>query len=534
MNLKTPLLALALGLAFAGSAAYAADKKPNIVVIMGDDVGIWNISAYHRGMMAGSTPNIDRIAKEGALFTDYYAQQSCTAGRAAFILGQTPFRTGLLKVGMPAAKQGLQDKDPTIAELLKPFGYATSQIGKNHLGDRNEYLPTVHGFDEFYGILYHLNAMEEPYQSDYPKSPKFLEMFGPRNILDTKSSDVDDATVDQRWGKVGKQVIADGGPLPPHPGMDPLAKTNMEDVDAVLVNRSLDFIDRSVKAGKPFFLWHNATRCHVWTHLSKRWENKSGAGLFGDAMMELDWEVGEILKKLDDLGIADNTIVLFTSDNGAEIFSWPDGGNHPFRGEKGTTFEGGFRVPMIAKWPGVIKPGTIVNDIMAHEDWLPTFLAAAGEPDIKQKLLTGYKAGDKTFKTYLDGYNFMPFFKGEVAAGPRHEFFYFSDNADLMAVRYDQWKVSFKTIKGNLFTGKEDSTNVPLVTNLRQDPWERYQSEGMLYGRWWGDKLWTMVPAVNIVGGFLQTFREYPPSQKSGSLSVTSFLDAISAGAGSR
>ena len=509
----------------------ADQKKPNIVMIMADDVGMWNLSAYHRGMMGGSTPNIDRIAREGALFTDYYGQQSCTAGRAAFITGQTPFRTGLLKVGMPAAKQGIQDSDPTIAELLKPLGYASAQIGKNHLGDRNEYLPTVHGFDEFYGILYHLNAMEEPYDDEYPKMAEFHERFGPRNILETKATDVDDPTEHPRWGRVGKQTIADGGPLPPHPGMDPAAKTNMEDVDAEIVRRSLDFIDRSATAGTPFFLWHNATRCHVWTHLSPQWQGKSGFGLFADAMMELDWEVGQILDKLDALGIADNTIVLFTSDNGAEVFSWPDGGNHPFRGEKGSTYEGGFRVPMVAKWPGVIEPGTIVNEIMAHEDWLPTLLAAAGQPDAKEKLLTGLDAGDKTFKVHLDGYNFMPYFAGEVAEGPRREFFYFSDNADLMAVRYNAWKLNFKTIVGNLFTGKEDSTNVPVVTNLRQDPWERYQTESMLYGRWWGEKLWTMVPAVNIVGEFLATFVAYPPSQASGTLSVEKALAMLQEGA---
>jgi arylsulfatase len=519
-----------VGLAVA-PAAFAQQKKPNIVVIMTDDVGIWNISAYHRGMMGGRTPNIDRIAAEGALFTDYYAQQSCTAGRAAFILGQTPFRTGLLMVGLPGAKQGLQDKDPTIAELLKPQGYATAQIGKNHLGDRNEYLPTVHGFDEFYGILYHLNAMEEPYQYDYPKMANFKERFGPRNIVDCKATSVDDPTTDPRWGKVGKQTIADGGPLPPHPNMDPAAKTNMEDIDTELVRRSNDFMDRSVKAGKPFFLWHNSTRMHVWTHLSPKWENKSGFGLYADGMMELDWEVGELLKKIDDLGIADNTIVLFTSDNGAEIFTWPDGGNHPFRGEKGVTYEGGFRVPMLVRWPGVVKPGTIINDIMAMEDWLPTLVAAAGDPDLKDNLLKGLKVGDKTFRTHLDGYNFMPYFKGEVAAGPRHEFFYFSNTADLMAMRYDAWKISFKTIKGNLFTGEAESTQAPIVTNLRMDPWERYQDESMNYGKWWGDKLWTMVPATVIVSQFLQTFEAYPPSQKSGGLTVSQFLDAVQKGA---
>jgi arylsulfatase A-like enzyme len=505
-------------------------KKPNILVIMADDVGTWNISAYHRGMMGGRTPNIDRIATEGALFTDYYAQQSCTAGRAAFILGQNPFRTGLLKVGLPAAKQGLQDKDPTIAELLKPLGYATAQIGKNHLGDRNEFLPTVHGFDEFYGILYHLNAMEEPYQADYPKAPGFHAHFGPRNIVDTKATDVDDPTADPRWGKVGKQTIADAGPLPPHPNMDPAAKVSMEDVEPELVRRSLDFIDRSVKADKPFFLWHNSTRCHVWTHLSPKWKDKSGHGLYADAMMELDWGVGELLKKLDDLGIADNTIVVFTSDNGAEIFSWPDGGNHPFRGEKGTTYEGGFRVPAVLRWPGVVKPGTIINDIFGSEDWLPTFLAAAGNPNVKEALLKGVKVGGKTFKNHLDGYNFLPFFKGEVDKGPRHEVFYFTDNGDLTALRYDDWKVSFKTIKGNLFNGKEDSTNVPLVTNLRQDPWERYQTESMLYGRWWGDKLWTLIPASAAVGQFLATFKEYPPSQAGGSFGIEKALRMIEAG----
>jgi arylsulfatase A-like enzyme len=512
------------------SQAQTTAQKPNIVVIMGDDVGMWNLSAYHRGMMGGRTPNIDRIANKGALFTDYYAQQSCTAGRAAFILGQTPFRTGLLKVGLPAAKQGLQDKDPTMAELLKPLGYATAQIGKNHLGDRNEFLPTVHGFDEFYGILYHLNAMEEPYQADYPKTPRFKELFGPRNIVDTKATNVDDTTVDPRWGKVGKQTITDGGPLPPHPNMDPNAKTNMEDVDEELVRRSVDFIDRSAKASKPFFLWHNATRTHVWTHLSPKWKDKSGYGLYADAIMELDSEVGAILKKLDDLGIANNTIVLFTSDNGAEIFSWPDGGNHPFRGEKGTTFEGGFRVPMLVKWPGTIKPGTIVNEIFASEDWLPTLLAAAGDPNVKENLLKGMKAGDKTFKVHLDGYNFLPFFKGEVAKGPRREFFYFTDNGDLTALRYDDWKISFKTIKGNLFTGTEESTNVPIVTNLRQDPWERYQDQSMLYGRWWGEKLWTLIPSSAVVGQFLQTFKEYPPSQASGTFGIEKALRMIEAG----
>ena len=533
MKLNTILKTLAAGaaaLAFlttgpsaqAAAPASAQGKKPNIVVIMSDDVGIWNISAYHRGMMGGRTPNIDRIASEGALFTDYYAQQSCTAGRAAFILGQTPFRTGLLKVGLPGAKQGIQDKDPTIAELLKPHGYATAQIGRNHLGDRNEYLPTVHGFDEFFGNLYHLNSEEEPEDPDYPKDPKFHAMFGPRGVLDCKAAEKDDPTEDPRFGRIGKQTIKDTGPL---------TRKRMEIAEEELLPHSLDFIDRSVKAGKPFFLWHNTTRMHVWTHLSPKWQNKSGFGLFADGMMELDYNVGEILKKLDDLGIADNTIVVFTSDNGAEIFSWPDGGMVPFKGEKGTTFEGGFRVPCLVRWPGVIKPGTIVNDIMAMEDWMPTFLAAAGDPDVKEKLLTSLKAGDKTFKNHLDGYNFVPFFKGEVAEGPRKEFFYFDDNGNMNAMRYGPWKIQFSWIEGNLFTGKRTSMNVPLVVNLREDPFERAPFESDMYRRWAADKLWTLVPAQAIAGRFIQSFREYPPSQRSGSMNLDVIMEALASGA---
>jgi arylsulfatase len=502
---------------------------PNILVIMTDDVGIWNIGAYHRGMMGNRTPNIDRIADEGALLTDYYAQQSCTAGRAAFILGQTPFRTGLLKVGMPAAKQGLQDSDPTIAELVKPHGYATAQIGKNHLGDRNAYLPTVHGFDEFYGILYHLNAMEEPYEDDFPKDPAFHEKFGPRNIIETRATNKDDSTTDPRWGRVGKQTIKDGGPLPPGPNMDPKAKFDMTNVDEELVRRSNDFMERSVKAGKPFFLWHNSTRTHVWTHLAPKWQGKSGFGMYADAMTELDHLVGELLQKVDELGIADNTIVLFTSDNGAEVFTWPDGGNHPFRGEKGTTYEGGFRVPMLVKWPGVIKPGTIINDVMSSEDWMPTLVAAAGDPNVKEKLLKGMKVGSKKFKNHLDGYNFMPFFEGSVAEGPRKEFFYWSDSGDLMAVRHGPWKLQYRSIEGNLFTGHTADTNVPIVTNLRADPWERYQKESMMYGKWWGQKLWTVVPGGLIAAQHLQTFEEYPPSQVGGSFGIEQILAKVEA-----
>ncbi len=485
-------------------------------------MGIWNLSAYHRGMMGGSTPNIDRLAKEGALFTDYYSQNSCTAGRAAFITGQSPFRVGLLKVGLPGAKQGLQDKDPTIAELLKPLGYATAQVGKNHLGDRNEFLPTRHGFDEFFGNLYHLNSEEEPEDPDYPKSPEFHAKFGPRGVLDVKATDVDDPTEDPRFGRVGKQVIKDTGPL---------TRKRMETAEEELLARSLDVMDRAVAAKKPFFLWHNTTRMHVWTRLSPKWQDKTGYGLYADGIAELDDVVGRLLKKLDDLGIADNTIVVFSTDNGAESFSWPDGGTQPFRGEKGTTWEGGFRAPCVARWPGVIQPGTIVNTTMSHEDWLPTLLAGAGAPDIKEKLLKGEKVGDKTFKTHLDGYNFMPFFKGETKDVPRKEFFYFDDQANINAMRYGDWKISFAWIEGNLFTGKRVTQNVPYVVNLREDPFEKYQDEAGAYERWWSDKLWTMVPAQSIVAEFLATFKDYPPSQKSGSFGVSQFLEALQNGA---
>jgi len=513
--------AIASGITLAASVnaphalAQSPARKPNIVVIMADDVGIWNISAYHRGMMGGQTPNIDRIAKEGALFTDYYAQQSCTAGRASFITGQHPFRVGLLKVGVPGAAQGLQEKDPTIAELLKPQGYATAQIGKNHLGDRNEFLPTVHGFDEFFGSLYHLNASEEPEDPDYPKNPEFLKKFGPRGVIDARASDKDDPTVDPRFGKIGKQTVKDTGPL---------TRKRMETMDDELLVRADDFIDRSVKAGKPFFLWYNPSRMHVWTRLSPKWENKSGYGLYADGMMELDNEVGALLKKLDDLKIADNTIIVFTSDNGAELVSWPDGGNTPFKGEKGTTWEGGMRVPGMVRWPGVIKPDTIYNNIISQEDWAPTFLAAAGDPDVKTKLLTGLKVGDKTFKNHLDGYNFMPFFKGEQEKSPRREIFYFDDSANLNAVRVEDWKISFRIMEGNLLTSTSKSPNTPIVTNLRQDPFERYRDESEMYFRWFADKFWTFVPAQQVVGAFLATFKEFPPSQKSGSFSVDQVL----------
>lgn len=521
LRTSVAILAVAVTAIASPMRAQAQEKKPNILVIFADDVGVWNISAYHRGMMGGSTPNIDRIAREGALFTDYYSQNSCTAGRAAFITGQSPLRTGLLKVGLPGAKQGLQDKDPTIAELLKPQGYATAQIGKNHLGDRNEYLPTAHGFDEFYGNLYHLNSEEEPEDPDYPKDPAFHQKFGPRGLLDCKATAVDDSADDPRFGRMGKQTCKDTGPL---------TRKRMETAEDELLAHSLDFIDRSHKAGKPFFLWHNDTRMHVWTHLSPKWENKTGFGLYADGMAELDYVVGQLLKKLDDLGIADNTLVVFSSDNGAEIFSWPDGGMQPFKGEKGTTWEGGFRAPAVVRWPGVVKPGTIMNEIMSHEDWLPTILAAAGNPEIKQKLLGGMKVGAKSFRTHLDGYNFLPFFKGEMTEGPRHEFFYFDDNSNLNAIRYNAWKISFAWIEGHLFSGKRTSANVPLVVNLRQDPFERTPFESDSYRRWQADKLWTLVPAQATAAQFVQSFKDYPPSQRVGSMNLDQVMEALQTG----
>lgn len=470
-------------------------------------------------MMGGRTPNIDRVAEEGALFTDYYAQQSCTAGRAAFITGQHPYRVGLLKVGMPGADQGLQAADPTIADLLKPHGYATAQIGKNHLGDRNEFLPTVHGFDEFYGNLYHLNAEEEPEDPDYPTDPAFHERFGPRGVLECKASERDDPTVDPRFGRVGKQTVVDTGPL---------NRERMRTVEKDLLARSLDFIQRSHESGSPFFVWHNLTRMHVWTRLSEEWENSTGYGLYADGMAEFDWVVGQLLAKLDELGIADNTIVVVSTDNGAEVMTWPDGGCTPFHGEKGTTWEGGMRVPCVVRWPGVIEPGSVVNEIMSHEDWMPTFLAAAGEADVKAKLLEGHDAGAKSFRVHLDGYNFLPFFQGAEEESPRREVIYFDDNANLNAIRVNDWKIHFKVQEGNLQDSILRSVNMPYVINIRQDPYERFMRDSNMYFRWYADKMWTFVPAQTVVGAFVQSFQEYPPSQPSGTFGPDQALATLS------
>jgi arylsulfatase A-like enzyme len=501
--------ALAQAQKAAPAAAGPSGRKPNILLIMADDIGWFDVGAYNRGIMGGPTPNIDRIAAEGALHTDHYGQASCTAGRAAFITGQIPMRTGLTTVGMPGAPIGLQAEDPTIADLLKPLGYVTCQIGKNHLGDRNAFLPTVHGFDEFYGPLYHLNAEEEPEQDDYPKgNEKFKALFAPRGVLDCKATDKDDPTEDKRFGKVGKQTIKDTGPL---------TRERMTTVEDDLLARSVDFMDRANKSGKPFFLWHNTTRMHVWTHLSKRWEGKTGLGLYSDGMQELDYVVGGLLKKLDDLGIADNTLVIFTTDNGAEKFTWPDGGTSPFRGEKGLGWEGGFRVPFLIRWPGKIKPGSVLNGITSHEDVLPTVLAAAGDPDIIAKCKQGYTAGDKNFKVHLDGFNQLPYLTGEAKESARDEFVYYGETS-LYAIRYKNWKVHFET-KDDWFAGHSAAPTVPQPVNLRADPFEQHMQSGN-YPDYAVNKLWTVLPIAAIVEQHLATFKDFPQRQAPADIDV--------------
>jgi arylsulfatase len=522
--------ALFIGVAMLlGTAVHAADR-PNILVIWGDDIGHDNVSAYHRGMMGADTPNIDRIANEGALMTDAYAQQSCTAGRASFMLGQNPFRTGLLTIGMPGAKHGVRKIDPTIAELLKPYGYKTGQFGKNHLGDRNEYLPTVHGFDEFYGNLYHLNAEEEPENVDYPEKSfagdgGFRAEFGPRGVLDCVATDKSDKTDEPRWGVVGKQKCEDTGPL---------TKKRMETIEEDLLNRSLDFMDRAVKEDKPFFLWHVSTRNHVWIRLSEKYKNKTGYGVFADGMAELDDVTGALLDKLDELGIADNTIVIWSTDNGAEKFTWPQGGNHAFKGEKGLTTEGGLRVPQLVRWPGKIKPGTIINDVFSHIDWMPTLLAAANggeDTNIQARLKEGgVKADGKTFKAHLDGYNQLDLLTGK-GPGKRKNLFYFDAEGDLNAVRLDHeghaWKLTFTEMSGDLPTAWKKTPSWPIIRDLRQDPYEQFTRETAIgMGRWWADRMYLMVPAQQLVRGYLQSLEEFPPARGS-SLSLGKLMDKI-------
>ena len=496
------------------------DKKPNILIIWGDDIGYFNISANNQGIMGYKTPNIDRLAHEGTLFTDWYGQQSCTAGRASFITGQSPIRTGLTKVGIPGSTLGLQPEDPTIAELLKPQGYVCGQFGKNHVGDRNEFLPTVHGFDEFFGNLYHLNCEQEPECPDYPKMPEFKEHFGPRGVLHCWATNTEDNTVDPQWGRVGAQKITNTGPL---------NTKRMETVDEEFLDGALKFIEKSHKEGKPFFCWFNSTRMHIWTHLKASSVGKTGLGVEADGMVEHDGMVGQLLDKLDQLGIADNTIVMYSTDNGAEEMGWPDGGVTPFRGEKDTNWEGGWRVPCFIRWPGVLKPGTINNEVYAHIDMLPTLVAAAGEPNIVEKVKQGYKTGNKTFKVHLDGYNLIPFWKGEVKTSPRPGFLYWSDDGDLMALRYGNWKVHFAVQRAHGFDVWGEPLvhlRVPWITNVRSNPFEIGAEDANIYqNKWFADRVFILYGAQALVAMYLKTFEEFPPRQKPASFSIDEALE---------
>jgi len=508
------LIVLATCLAVFASPAAAAPapapaKKPNILIIWGDDIGGFNISAYNQGVMGYKTPNIDSIAKQGALFTDWYGQQSCTAGRAAFITGQSPIRTGLTKVGLPGAPEGMKKEDPTIATLLKAQGYVTGQFGKNHLGDRDEMLPTAHGFDEFFGNLYHLNAEEEPENVDYPKDPAFKKRFGPRGVIHSIAG--------------GK--ITDTGPL---------TKKRMETVDEEVTAKALDFMERAKKADKPFFIWWNSTRMHIFTHLKNESAGKTGLGVYADGMVEHDGHVGQVLAKLKELGLEENTIVMYSTDNGSESFSWPDGGTTMFRGEKATNWEGGYRVPTMIKWPGVIKPGTINNDIGAHEDMLPTLLAAAGDNSVKQDLLKGRKVGKMNYKVHLDGYNLLPAFKGE-GEWPRKEFIYWTDDGSVAALRYNNWKITFlRQDAHGLHVWQEPFTKLraPMLTNLRMDPFELARDIGMGYDQWFAERMFVFAPAGAYVGQWLQSFREFPPRQKPGSFNLDNVMEAVTSNTG--
>jgi arylsulfatase A-like enzyme len=508
----------------------AKSDKPNIVVIWGDDIGITNLSCYSDGLMGYRTPNIDRIAQEGMRFTDSYGEQSCTAGRASFLTGQHGLRTGMTKVGLPAAALGLRKEDPTIAELLKPLGYATAQFGKNHLGDRNEFLPTVHGFDEFYGNLYHLNAEEEPELPDYPRAPDFPhfhERFGPRGVLDSKATDIDDPAVDPRFGRTGKQTIVDTGPL---------TKKRMETIDDDIAARSADYIKRQAQADQPFFLWVNFTHMHFRTHTkpesvgqSGRWQSE-----YHDTMIDHDKNVGAVLKALDDAGITENTFVMYSTDNGPNMFSWPDGAMTPFRNEKNTNWEGAFRVPCLVRWPGKIKPGTVSNEMVAHHDWLPTILAMAGDAEIIDKLLKGHKIGDITYKVHLDGHNLVPYLTGEVAKSPRQWFLYVNDDQQLVALRYDNWKIVFMEQRqpGTMRVWSEPfvTLRVPKLYNLRTDPFERADITSVTYYDWFVNHVFLLVPAQAFVGEFLATFREFPQRQKAASFNLDDVLRTMQEG----
>jgi arylsulfatase A-like enzyme len=506
------------------AVAQQQQQRPNIVVIWGDDIGQSNVSAYSRGMMGYQTPNIDRLAGEGMMFTDYYAEQSCTAGRASFLTGQSGLRTGMTKVGLPGATLGLQKEDPTVAELLKPLGYTTGQFGKNHLGDRNEFLPTVHGFDEFYGNLYHLNAEEEPELPDYPKDPAFKAKYGPRGVLDCKASNRDDPSVDPRFGKVGKQTCTDTGPL---------TKKRMETVDDDIANRAADFIKRQAGSNRPFFVWVNFTHMHLRTHTKPESVGQAGRwqSTYHDAMIDHDKNVGTVLKALDDLGIANNTFVMYSTDNGPHMNTWPDAGMTPFRSEKNTNWEGAYRVPAILRWPGRIRPGQVSNEMIAHHDMLPTMLAVAGDPQVSEKLRTGFKIGDLTYKVHLDGYNFVPYLTGQATKGPRDSFLYVNDDQQVVALRYDNWKFVFmeQRAPGQMLIWANPFTNlrVPKIFNLRTDPYERADITSNTYYDWLFDHVFLLVPAQDYVGQFLATFRDYPQRQKAASFNLDEVMEKL-------
>jgi arylsulfatase len=469
--------------------------------------------------MGYRTPNIDRIAREGIEFTDYYGQQSCTAGRAAFITGQNPIRTGLTKVGAPGAPRGLQPEDPTIAELLKPLGYVTGQFGKNHFGDLNQFLPTVHGFDEFYGNLYHLNAEEEPEDPDYPKQPLFRRFFGPRGVLDCKASDVDDPTEDPRFGKVGKQTIVDTGPL---------TKKRMETIDDDITERTMNFIRKAHAEGKPFFIWWNATHMHIYTHIPKEAEGISGQGFYNDAMVLHDRAVGQLLDLLDELGIADDTIVKYSTDNGPHYNCWPDGAISPWRSEKDTNWEGGFRVPCFVRWPGKFEAGKVLNGIVTHQEWLPTFLAAAGEPEIVEKLANGHHAGEKNFHVHIDGFNILPYLTGDTDNDPRNFFFYVSDDGDLLAIRLVDWKVVYREQRAKtmqLWAEPFVELRIPKIFNLRRDPFERADENSNAYWEWVMKHIYILYGAVAVFQQQIQTFKEFPQRQKPGAFNLERIME---------
>ncbi len=487
----------------------ASAKKPNILILFGDDIGMWNISHFSRGMMGYRTPNIDRVAAEGVTFTDYYAQQSCTAGRAAFITGQNPVRTGLCKVGMPGATVGLQDEDPTIAELLKPLGYATGQFGKNHLGDRDEYLPTMHGFDEFFGNLYHLNAEEEPELPDYPKDPAFKKKFGPRGVLHCTSD-----------GKGGQKIVDTG----------PLTMKRMETIDEEITNGALAWMEKQVKADKPFFLWYNSTAMHFRTHLAEKNRGKSGQDDYSDRMVTHDEQIGQMLDKLDELGIADNTIVMYSTDNGPENDTWPDGANTPFRSQKDTNWEGGWRVPSFIRWPGKIKPGSVLNGIVSHQDMLPTLLAIAGEPDINKKLIAGHKAGNKTFKVHIDGFNMVPYLTGQEKESPRKAFFYMSDDGDVMAVRHNDWKFVLGEQRAQglrVWMEPLNKLRLPLIFNIRRDPFERAQHNSNTYYDWMASHAFMLYEMQALVAEQIDAFVKFPPRQRPASFNLDAVMHQV-------